>query len=75
MPLAASGAFNFLPLWGSTLGLGLLGTVLSARSAWIGSKTLLGRSGGAQWRATALLVSAGVAPLLASTATRALLIR
>jgi len=45
MPLAASGTLNFLPLWGPTLALTLIGTVLTARSAWIGSRTLLGGSG------------------------------
>ena len=75
LPLASSGVLNVLPLWGPTLALTLLGTVLTARSAWIGAHSLLGWSGGARWRASALVVGAGLLPLIASTAARAFLIR
>jgi hypothetical protein len=70
LPIAASGSFNFVPLWGITLVWMSVGLALTARSGWIGASDLLGLEGEPRIRAAAIATALGGAPVLLSMLLR-----
>jgi len=73
LPLLASGILCVVPLTVLALGWTTLGTILCARSSWIGANAMLGLSGRPRRNATIVVAAVGAVPVLTGIALRILL--